>query len=86
MTNMFERDDETPWLTAGKLHALGFSMVLYPTSLLFRPVRAIERGLADLRQGKRSSGEDAVDLRPWEEIVDVPFWAAIEKRFEARQK
>ena len=85
MTNMFEGDNETPWLTPGELHTLGFSMILYPTSLLFRVVRAIERGLADLRQGKRGSQEDAVDLQQWEEIVDVPFWAAIEKRYGGRQ-
>ena len=85
VTNMFEGDNETPWLTPGELHSLGFSMILYPTSLLFRAVRAIERGLADLRQGKRMSTDEAVDLTEWEEIVDVPFWAAIEKRFGARQ-
>src|SRR5689334_1153382 len=58
---------------------------LYPTSLLFRVVRSIQRGLADLRQGKRIQGSaDGVDLTEWEEIVEIPRWAAIEKRFGAR--
>ena len=86
MTNMFEGDAETPWLSPRELHALGFSMILYPTTLLFRAVRAIERGLADLRQGRRTSSEEGIGLVEYETIVDVPFWAVIEKRFGARQQ
>ena len=41
MTNMFEGDDESPWLTPGELNRLGFSMILYPTTLLFRVVRTL---------------------------------------------
>jgi len=85
MTNMFEGDNETPWLTPGELHALGFSMILYPTSLLFRIVRTIQRALADLRQGKQAEGEERVGLEEYERLIGMPFWAAIEKRFGARQ-
>ena len=86
VTNMFEGDNETPWLTPMELHQLGFSMILYPTSLLFRVVRAIERGLEDLRQGKTMSRQDGIALADYEAIVDVPYWATIEKRFGARPK
>ena len=85
MTNMFEGDNQTPWLTPMELSSLGFSMILYPTSLLFRAIRAIERGLADLRQGKRMDQTDGIDLAAYEAIVDVPYWSSIEKRFGARQ-
>src|SRR5205814_10018384 len=83
MTNMFEGDNQTPWLTPGELHTLGFSMILYPTTLLFRAVRAIEQGLADLRQRKRMTSEAGVDLMEYEQLVDIPDWAEIEKRFGA---
>ena len=85
MTNMFEGDQQTPWLTPMELASLGFSMILYPTSVLFRVVRAIERGLADLRQGKPLGPADGVDLDEFETIVDVPYWSSIERRFGARQ-
>jgi 2-methylisocitrate lyase-like PEP mutase family enzyme len=85
MTNMFEGDEQTPWLTPMELHAMGFSMILYPTSLLFRAVRAIERGLADLRQGKKMDKADGLDLTQYEDLVRVPYWSTIEKRFGARQ-
>jgi len=85
MTNMFEGDNQTPWLTPMELASLGFSMILYPTSILFRVVRAIERGLADLRQGKPLGPADGVNLDEFETIVDVPYWSSIERRFGARQ-
>jgi 2-methylisocitrate lyase-like PEP mutase family enzyme len=86
MTNMFEGDTETPWLTPGELHALGFSMILYPTTLLFRVVRAIQNALADLRQGKQTPKEHGIDLIEYEKIVDTPRWALIEKRFGGHQQ
>lgn len=84
MPNMFEGDNETPWLAPMELYALGFSMILYPTSLLFRVVKTLQRALADLRQGKRMPKDQGVDLVEYEAIVDVPYWACIEKRFGAR--
>jgi len=38
---MFEGDDETPWLSPKELHKFGFSMILYPTTLLFRRFRLL---------------------------------------------
>jgi len=86
MTNMFEGDEETPWLTPSELHELGFSMILYPTTILFRAVRAIERALDDLLHGKRTPQNEGVDMRAFEEIVGLEHWADIEKRFGADQE
>jgi len=83
-TNMFEGDDETPWVTPAELHELGFSMILYPTSLLFRAVKAIEAGLEALKCGKPTQKGEAVDLSEYEEVVGMPYWQQIEKRFGAR--
>lgn len=79
MTNMFEGDDETPWFTPGELDRLG--MILYPTSLLFRVVRALERALEDLRAGEPTPKKDGVSLREFEDIVGLPQWAQIEEQF-----
>lgn len=74
MTNMFEGDEETPWLTPKELSKLGFSMILYPTTLLFRVVRALERALAE-----------GIGLTEYETIVGLPYWAGIENRFQHGQ-
>jgi len=81
MTNMFEGDDETPFLSPKELHALGFSMILYPTTLLFRIVRALERALDDLRAGKPAPKKERVSMEEYEAIVGLPQWAVIENRF-----
>lgn len=82
MTNMFEGDNETPWLSAKELHKLGFSMILYPTTLLFRVVRSLERALHDLHAGKPTPKGEGVSMRDYEAIVDLPRWAEIEMRFQ----
>jgi 2-methylisocitrate lyase-like PEP mutase family enzyme len=81
VTNMFEGDDETPWLTPRELHRLGFSMILYPTTLLFQVVKTLQIALDHLRDGKPSNKKDAVRLKEYEEIVGLDHWAKIEKRF-----
>ena len=85
MTNMFEGDDETPWLSPKELSNLGFSMILYPTTLLFRIVRSLERALADLRAGRPTPDKEGVRLTEYEEIVGLSQWATIEKRFQHGQ-
>jgi 2-methylisocitrate lyase-like PEP mutase family enzyme len=84
MTNMFEGDDETPWLTPGELHDLGFSMILYPTTLLFQIVKTMQLALDRLKHGKHVSTKEAVTLKEYEKIIGLDYWTEIEKRFDAR--
>jgi 2-methylisocitrate lyase-like PEP mutase family enzyme len=79
--NMFEGGGRTPWLSPDELHALGFSMTLFPTTVLFRTVRAIQRALEDLKAGRPMPREEGVNLDTYEEIVGLAEWEAIEKRF-----
>lgn len=82
-TSVLENGGKTPWLPPEQFDDLGFSMILYPTTLLFRATRALQRGAADLRAGKPLDKSDAVDMDAFEKIVDLPHWQAIEKRFKA---
>jgi 2-methylisocitrate lyase-like PEP mutase family enzyme len=79
--NMFEGGGRTPWLSPAELHDLGFSMILFPTTVLFRATRAIERALADLKAGRPMPPEAGVDLEHYEQIVGLPEWEEIEKTF-----
>lgn len=78
---MLEGGGQTPWTPPVALHDLGFSMILYPTTVLFRMTRTIERALADIKAGRPMSPADAVDMGEFEQIVGLPDWAAIEKKF-----
>ena len=81
MTNMFEGDGRTPWLPPSELYSLGYSMILYPTSILFRVTLAIEQALTDLQAGRATPQGEGVDLDHYETIVGLPEWSEIEERF-----
>jgi 2-methylisocitrate lyase-like PEP mutase family enzyme len=80
-TSILEGGGKTPWLSPGEMYRLGFTILLYPTSVLFRVTRAIELALGDLRSGLPLSAADAVEMKGFEKIVDMEHWAEIEKRF-----
>src|SRR5262245_44338823 len=58
LANMLEGGGQTPVLPPEQLAALGFAMAAYPTTLIFRIARTIERALADIKAGKAIAGND----------------------------
>ena len=81
VTTILEGGGETPWIPPAELAEIGYSMVLYPTTILFRMTKAIQNALADLKAGREMPRNQAVDMQTFETIVDLPFWAAIETKF-----
>jgi 2-methylisocitrate lyase-like PEP mutase family enzyme len=81
-TTMMEGGGKLPWLSPQKIGGYGFSMILYPTTVLFRMTRAIERALADLLAGHPMPEQDAVNRVSFEEIVGKSMWARIEDEFK----
>jgi 2-methylisocitrate lyase-like PEP mutase family enzyme len=80
-TTLMEGGGRLPWLPPAEIFEYGFSMILYPTTILFRLVRATERALAGLMAGRPMAEGEAVDLDGFEEIVGLPGWREVEKRF-----
>jgi len=56
-------------------------MILYPTSILFRLTKAIARAAYDLKNGHPMSTTQAVDMKDFEDILSLKFWAQIESKF-----
>ena len=52
IANIVEGGGQTPVLPPDELYRLGFKMVAYPTTVLFRVARTIETALAELKFGK----------------------------------
>jgi len=77
---MLEGGGVTPWAPPDELHAMGFNMVLYPTTLLFRQARAMRRALTDLKAGRPMPAEDSVTMFEFEKIVDIAYWKSIEEK------
>jgi 2-methylisocitrate lyase-like PEP mutase family enzyme len=81
-TSVLENGGKTPWLAPRELGKIGFTMILYPTTILFRVTRAIQRAAEHLRAGEPLDKDDAVDMKTFEKIVEFEHWEAIEKRFK----
>lgn len=74
LANMLE-GGRTPVLSPRDLHEMGFAMVAYPTSLIFRVARTIENALRDLAEGRLSLEGEGVDFETFKEIVGYDDWA-----------
>lgn len=79
MANMLE-SGRTPLLSPAELWKLGFSIVAYPTTLIFRVTRVIEKALAELKAG-RFSPDEGVDFEQFKGVVDFASWSDFEDRF-----
>jgi 2-methylisocitrate lyase-like PEP mutase family enzyme len=78
LANMVEGGGQTPVLPPAELHRLGFNMVAYPTTLLFRVASTIEKALADLKAGRPAAGSETVDFAAFKDITGFADWARIE--------
>jgi 2-methylisocitrate lyase-like PEP mutase family enzyme len=81
IANMVEGGGQTPVLPAAELYRLGFVMVTYPTTLLFRVARTIEKALDDLKAGRSLQGGDSVDFAAFKDITGYQEWARIEGEY-----
>lgn len=80
IANMLE-GGRTPLLPPGELYAMGFAMVAYPTSLIFRVARTVEKALADMKAGNLSLEGEGVGFDAFKQIVGYDAWATVEDKF-----
>jgi len=80
LANMVEGGGRTPVLPPSELYRLGFAMVAYPTSLIFRVARAVENALADLKAGRPAGKNESVDFESFKDITSLAHWAEVEHR------
>lgn len=81
-TSVLEGGGKTPFLPPEEFLRMGFRMLLFPTTLLFQITKATERALADLRKGIPMAEEEGVSMKDFEDIVELPYWKNLEKKFE----
>ncbi len=81
-TTVLEGGGKTPWIPPQELREMGFSMVLYPTTVLFQIARAVEQALETLKDGQAMKPKKAVNFSQFEEIVRLSAWAEIEHRYQ----
>jgi 2,3-dimethylmalate lyase len=79
LANMVEGGGMTPVLPPNELFRLGFAMVAYPVSLIFRVARTIEKALADLKAGRLAIENEGVDFEGFKDITGYAGWAEIDE-------
>src|SRR6266540_2686756 len=86
LANMVEGGGRTPILPPAELYRLGFAMVAYPTTLIFRVARTLEAALADLKTGRPAGKNECVDFEAFKDIVSLARWADVEQRTAPSRK
>ncbi len=79
IANMLE-GGRTPLIAPAELYDMGFAMVAYPTSLIFRVTHTIEKALADMKAGRLSLAGEGVGFDAFKTIVGYGEWAEVEDR------
>jgi 2-methylisocitrate lyase-like PEP mutase family enzyme len=79
LANMLD-DGRTPVLPPNELKAMGFAMAAYPTTVIFRVARTIERALNDIRAGRPPSN-DGVNFAEFKGITNYDEWVRIEDAY-----
>ena len=82
IANMLEGGGQTPVLPPAELKAMGFAMAAYPTTLIFRVARTIERALADIKAGTAGRRPATASTSPsFKAITGYDKWARIEDKY-----
>ena len=84
--NMLEGGGRTPLIPPADLHAMGFSMLFLPTSLIFVAAKAIQGALKSLQAGTYPVQETGLTFAEYEDIVNLPYWAGIEETYLQHQE
>ena len=56
-------------------------MVAYPTTLIFRVARTVEKTLADMRSGKPAADNEAVNFTDFKDITGFAEWAKVDETY-----
>lgn len=71
----------TPVLSPAQYRDLGFSIILYPSTLLLRMIASLTRTLAELRRGEFADQGPLPDFGELIEIMGMTEWMQIDQKF-----
>jgi 2-methylisocitrate lyase-like PEP mutase family enzyme len=80
-TTLMEGGGKLPWVSPQELGDAGFSMVLYPTTVLLPVAWAAESALKRLRRRKPMSAGTSMEREQLETVLDMERWQRLEKSF-----
>lgn len=57
---------------------MGFSMVLFPSTIIFQVTKCVQRAVENLAQGKQIRAADGLTMDEFEEVLDLGYWKRVE--------
>ncbi len=63
------------------LHALGFAIVVYRCSVIFRVAQTIEKALADIKSGTLNLAGEGLGFDAFKERIGYGKWSRLEDEF-----
>ena len=77
---------KTPVLSPAEYRDLGFSVILYPATLLLRMVGTFQRTLAALREGRFADEGPLPAFQELTDIMGMKEWMAIDQQFGQKER
>jgi 2-methylisocitrate lyase-like PEP mutase family enzyme len=68
-------------LSPTKLYEMGFDMVAYPVTLLFRVVETMQNTLKNLHKNNLAEAHPGVSFEEYKNVVGIQEWEAIDQKF-----
>ena len=72
---------KTPILSPEEYRRLGFSMILYPATLLLRMIGTFQRTLTALREGRFANEGPLPNFQELTDVMGMKEWMAIDQQF-----
>ena len=80
MANMLE-NGRTPILSPAELGEIGFAMVSYPVTMIFRIVKTMQQALKDLQEGKLNLEGEGIGFDEFKEIIGFKEWSLLDEQY-----
>ena len=84
MANMLE-NGRTPILSPAELGEIGFAMVSYPVTMIFRIVKTMQQALKDLQEGKLNLEREGIGFDEFKEIIGFKEWSLPDEQYTTKE-
>ena len=84
MANMLE-NGRTPILSPAELGEIGFAMVSYPVTMIFRIVKTMQQALKDLQEGKLNLEGEGICFDEFKEIIGFKEWSLLDEKYTTKE-
>ena len=84
MANMLE-NGRTPILSPAELGEIGFAMVSYPVTMIFRIVKTMQQALKDLQEGKPNLEGEGIGFDEFKEIIGFKEWSLLDEKYTKKE-